>query len=297
MESVACRFLVAVALPAAACSAAPSLKMAPGGPALIAIPAEPQRDGDAAAGYAALLNKGYVTCGMPWSVYAQIAGPTPPELLLPGRAGHNAELPYNQNAVLAASGVEVVSANCLTCHAGRINNQLVIGLGAADGDFTVDVSAPAGLAQLLTTDPAEKAEVQKFAARVRATAPYTVTSTVGVNPADNLAAVLFAHRDAPTLAWSDTPLIDLPPATVVPVDVPPWWRMKKKNAMFYDAGGRGDQATLMMTSSALCTDSRDEAAAIDAWFNDVRAYLLSSSRTRKLGYAPAVPWQRAQVRV
>ena len=57
---------------------------------------------------------------------------------------------------------------------------------------------------------------------------YTQTLTVGVNPADNLAAVLFAHRDRKTLAWSDTPLLDLPPVAVVPVDVPPWWRMKKR---------------------------------------------------------------------
>jgi len=98
---------------------------------------------------------------------------------------------------------------------------------------------------------------------------------VGVNPADNLAAVLFAHRDRKTLAWSDEPLMALPPKVTTPVDVPPWWRMKKKNAMFYDGAGRGDQARIMMTASTLCTDDVPDAQAIDAYFGDVRAYILS----------------------
>jgi hypothetical protein len=61
----------------------------------------------------------------------------------------------------------------------------------------------------------------------------------------------------------------------VPVDVPPWWRMKKKNAMFYDGAGRGDHARIMMTASVLCTDSVAEAQEIDAYFGDVRAYITS----------------------
>jgi mono/diheme cytochrome c family protein len=102
------------------------------------------------------------------------------------------------------------------------------------------------------------------------------TRTVGVNPADGLAAVLFAHRDEKTLAWSDTPLLPLPTAApAIPVDVPPWWRMAKKNAMFYVAAGRGDHARIEMTASTLCTDSVDEAKAIDAYFPDIAAFITS----------------------
>jgi mono/diheme cytochrome c family protein len=62
---------------------------------------------------------------------------------------------------------------------------------------------------------------------------------------------------------------------VVPVDVPPWWHMQKKHAMFYVGAGRGDHARIMMTASTLCVDTIDEANAIDAYFPDVRAYLMS----------------------
>jgi mono/diheme cytochrome c family protein len=51
--------------------------------------------------------------------------------------------------------------------------------------------------------------------------------------------------------------------------------MRRKNAMFYNASGRGDHARIMMTASALCTDSVAEARMIDSYFPDVRAYIAS----------------------
>ena len=51
--------------------------------------------------------------------------------------------------------------------------------------------------------------------------------------------------------------------------------MKKKNAMFYVAAGRGDHARIMMTASTLCVDSVDEARAIDEYFPDIRSFILT----------------------
>jgi len=70
-------------------------------------------------------------------------------------------------------------------------------------------------------------------------------------------------------------MLALPPPGVVPVDVPPWWRMAKKTAMFYLAAGRGDHARTMMTAALMCTDTVAEAQAIDAAFVDVRAWISS----------------------
>ena len=236
-----------------------------------------QRMGSADAGYAALVNNGYVTCGIPQSLFDLTAGTTPPEQLLPGRTGRNATLPYNQTAFVTASGVNVVSTNCLQCHAERLGNTLYVGLGAANADFTVVTQTANIGAQLgfLIGNPTEKAEWAKWSQRMSAVAPYTNTDTLGVNPADNLTAVLFAHRDPVTLAWSDTPTLPLPPNSPLPVDVPPLWRMAKKRSMFYSSSGRGDHSRIMMSASMLCTDTVAEATAIDAYFPDVRAYLMS----------------------
>ena len=239
------------------------------------VHSDPQRTGDPKAGYTALVNNGYIGCGIPYALYEQVYGVAPASALIPGRTGDNATLPYNYTAFQSASGVELVTANCLTCHAGRINGQLVVGLGAADGDITSSIAQEAQLVGQLITDPTEQVEWAKWNDRVQAISPYTLTTTVGQNPADNLAAILFAHRDPTTLAWSDTPLLALPPTQVVPVHVPPWWRMKKKNAMFFNAAGHGDHARIMMTASTLCTDTVSDAKAIDAYFPDVEAYIES----------------------
>ncbi len=244
-------------------------------PANIPVPAEAQRSGDPQAGYLALVEKGYVGCGIPYSAYHQVFGDAPPELRLPGRTGDNANASYDVTVYTTESGVEVVSPNCLSCHAAQLGGKLVIGLGNAARDFTSDPSKSAGAASLLVQDPKEQAELAKFVDRLKTVGPYTTESTVGANPGDSLAAILFAHRDRTTLAWSDTPLLDVPPKIAVPVDVPPWWRMAKKNAMFYTGAGRGDHARIMMTASTLCTDTVDLAKAIDAYFNDVQAYITS----------------------
>lgn len=239
------------------------------------IPAETQRPGDPAKGYDALVNEGYVSCGIPYTAYSKAFSPAPEALRLPGRTGHNAEMPYYQTDFVTKSGVEVVTLNCLACHATTLQGKVVVGLGDTSRDFTVDQSKNAGLAGALLSDPTEKMEFQKWLERFQAIGPYTTTTTIGVNPADNLAAALFAHRDPATLAWSATPLLELPPTYVLPVNVPPWWHMAKKNAMFYVGAGRGDHARIMMTASTLCTDSVAEAQEIDAYFPDVEAYLRS----------------------
>jgi mono/diheme cytochrome c family protein len=236
------------------------------------LPAAPQRPGDPAKGYDYLVNGGYITCGIPRSAYDRVFGASDPGI--PGRTGANATLPYNFSAATSKEGVPIVSANCLTCHAGTINGQLVVGLGAADGDFTSDQSQYIDAAGSLITDPTEMTEFQRFQDRIHTTTPFTKMLTIGVNPADNLTSVLMAHRDPTTLAWSDTAMIDVP-NIIAPVDVPPWWRMSKKHVMFYDAAGRGDHARIMMAASLLCTESVDEARTIDASFVDVRAWIES----------------------
>jgi mono/diheme cytochrome c family protein len=244
-----------------------------GGPEYPTVTEEAQRAGDPAAGRDYLINGGYITCGIPKAVFDRVFAPQAPGI--DGRTGDNATLAYNYSAATSSEGVPVVSANCMSCHAGSINGKVMIGLGAADGDFTGDQAQLVQAASNLQMTPLEKTEMTRFLDRIKAIAPYTRTLTVGVNPADNLTAALMSHRDPATLAWSNTPSIELPPPLVVPVDVPPWWRMAKKHSMFYTAGGRGDHARIMMAASLLCTDSVAEAQAIDAKFTDVRAYISS----------------------
>lgn len=241
----------------------------------VAIPAAPQRSGDPKAGYDTLVNGGYVSCGVPWPIYRMGFGDAPASRRLKGRRGHNAKLSYDVTALTTPRGVEVVTANCLGCHATPTSEGVIIGLGNSSLDLTDDFSTYATAAGLLVKSGDELAEWWRWSSRVRAVGPYTQPDTVGVNSADNLAAVLAAHRDPETLAWSEAPLQPLPPREPVPADVPPWWLLRKKHGLFYTGIGRGDHARLMMSASMLCTDSVEEAERIDEQFDDVRAYLTT----------------------
>jgi hypothetical protein len=92
--------------------------------------------------------------------------------------------------------------------------------------------------------------------------------------ADRLAAVLAAHRDPQTFAWLDTPQLTIPDEAI-PTDTPPWWGLKKKNAMFYNGFGRGDFGRFLMASNLLTVNDTAESAEVDRHMPDLLAYIYS----------------------
>lgn len=238
------------------------------------IPAVDQRAGDVMAGRQALLENAYVSCGLPERVFRQLLDGTEP-MEIEGRDASADGLPFNVNVFSDAQGSRIVSSNCLTCHATPLFGELVVGLGNEFLDFTADASALAERAGLLVNGPSETAAWERYADRIAAIAPYIRPHTVGVNPANNLTFALIAHRNAEDNAWSEQPLLPLPPTDPPPVSVPPWWRMQKKPAMFNLGEGRRDHARMMMAASMLCTDTVEELESIDAYAPDIRAFIAS----------------------
>lgn len=241
------------------------------------LPASAQREGDAARGRDYLVNGDYLDSGIPLGVYRIVRGSSKRNDL--GRAGENATLPPGVTAVTAANGETVVTANCLACHGQVLRGQFVLGLGNSLRDFTEDASTTANLIdQMLVFGGAGQAAQREafatFRDVIRTVAPHIRTPTAGTNPAIKLAYVLSAHRDPVTLEWSDRPLLPLPPAQeVIPSDVPAWWLLRKKNAMFHTGMGRGDFARTMMASSLMTLQNAGEAEVIDDHFKDVLAFL------------------------
>ncbi|MEE2788028.1 MAG: hypothetical protein VX589_11865 [Myxococcota bacterium] len=253
-------------------------------PGFTFMPPEPQRSGDPAAGRIALLTKPYVSCGLPKRVYELALGPSTPENRLSDRVGPNAQRNYFETQYTNEDGVEVVTTNCLICHAGRINGSLVIGLGNEFNDYTQDLGAVAEASIAFAENPEEEKAIRKWAERVSAISPWSTAHTRGVNPAESLTAALISHRDQTTLNWLGEPQLPLPDYGVVPLSVPPWWHMKKKNGLYYTGIGRGDHARFLMTIVTVCTDSIEEAEAVDAYFPDIAAYVESIE-------APKYPFQ------
>lgn len=245
----------------------------------IVLEEAPQKVGDVEEGYRALTHEAYISCGIPLTFFEMFGGgfgPVNGSDLLPNREGANADLPYMWNASTTDEGVELVTQNCLTCHAAQFNGEFVMGLGNVESDFTYDPAGGMGGFQIpdFLGTPAERDELEKFLHRIQLVGPDILTKTVGTNPAEMMAVTLVAHRDPETLAWSDEPLQPVPQVTVIS-DPPPWWRARKKNAMFYNGMARGDHRGTMMLASALCTDTVEEALEIDSYFHHIQTYLES----------------------
>lgn len=241
------------------------------------IPPSKQRKGDAAKGFNYLVYGDYVRSGIPYKIFRMAYGKADSTLL--PRTGINAQVPYDFNALRMPSGKVIVAPNCLQCHAMPFDGKLVIGLGNAGIDFTksrgINAGSVAMMEQVLKSRfPDDYEDAKTFLAVTRTIAPDLVADTRGVNLADHLAALLVAHRDPQTFHWSDSALLKNDHAAI-PTDTPPWWLLKKKNAMFYNGFGRGDFGRFLMASNLLTTGDTSESRMVDEHMPDLLAYIYS----------------------
>ncbi len=254
-----------------------AIKKAPGPDTPVFIPPSEQRNGDVQKGYDYLVTGDYIKSGLPYSYFKLLNGKDTSNYL--NRAGKNAQVNYAFTLVKAPNGVDIIVPNCLQCHAQVFDGKLYIGLGNSTIDFStaaqadrVYVKAITGVMKLFSSAQYEAAfpAVRSF----KEVSPLLQTEVQGVNAADRLAVVLAAHRDPVTLAWSDSAMLDIPDE-VAPTDVPAWWLLKKKNAMFYNGFGRGDFGNFLMLSNLLTVKDTVEAREVSSHFGDVLAYIRS----------------------
>jgi len=267
------------------------------------LPAEPQVAGDPLRGRDILLNGDFMTCGIPaklWNnpqfedLIASGFGGSSTAPRIADRTGKNADMPYFLNVFESPEGAEVINANCLLCHGGVFDGELVVGLGNAAADFTRGAGGGSTggipltdqVLNLLGLSDIEKAQLRKTFARGGVLGPMTSMRTIGMNPAEMFAVILMVHHDRETLAWSDEPFT---PLTIydydgsvmnnedvrITSDPPPWWRAHKKNALFYNGMARGDHRGSMAYATSVCVDDVERAREVDAMFVDIQAFIAS----------------------
>ena len=236
-----------------------------------------QRMGDPIKGREYLITGDYINSGIPFDVFANTIGRVIETENHLNRTGINSNIPYSYSAVTAENGVDIVAPNCLQCHGGFVNGEFVLGLGDNAADYTLDQSLFSGqldqlVVSLYSVDSPEWEAYFPFSRSINTTSKDLITEVVGVNPANKLAFILAAHRDNQDLTWSDEELFDVPDE-LYPSDVPAWWLLKKKNAMFSAGIGRGDFSRIMMAASVLVVEDTIQAAEIDENFVDVLAFI------------------------
>ena len=243
----------------------------------VPIPPSTQRPGDAGEGYKYLTTGDYLRSGIPLSYFKMGFGKSTINYL--NRDVYNKDVAYDYTVVNAPNGELVVAPNCLQCHAQVFDGKLIIGLGNSTVDFSrgqkLDPKHAEAAEKLLKNlDPKKYEAAEPFLRVVKGIGNQMYTRVRGVNTADRLAALLASHRDPKTFRWSDSALLPVSDE-VIPTDVPAWWMLKKKNAMFYNGFGRGDFSRFLMASNLLTVNDTSESREVDAHFNDVLAYINS----------------------
>ena len=243
----------------------------------VPVPPSKQRTGNVQAGFKYLTTGDYLRSGIPLSYFKMGFGKSSVNYL--NRDGNNKDIPYDYTVVIAPNGEPVVAPNCLQCHAQVFDGKLIMGLGNSTIDFThgekLDPKNAVAAEKLLKNlDPKKYGAAEPFLRVVKGIGGQLHTRVRGVNVADRLAALLASHRDPKTFKWSDQPMLDVS-SEVIPTDVPAWWMLKKKNAMFYNGFGRGDFGRFLMASNLLTVNDTSESREVDARFNDVLAFINS----------------------
>ena len=232
-----------------------------------------QRTGDSALGYLYLTTGNFLKSGMPYDFFITARGEDKHNYL--GRTLKNATVEQGFNVVSTPDSMDIVIPTCLQCHAEVFEGNLVMGLGNASADFTSTGKQNTkfqALKMWQMTSPKKYKAVSSLIRSMITVNPGIETEVRGVNPADKLAAILVAHRDPQTLQWSDKAMLDVPDE-VIPTDVPAWWLLRKKNAMFYTGFGRGDFSRFLMMSNLLTVKDTSEAREVNSHFGDVLAFI------------------------
>jgi hypothetical protein len=243
----------------------------------VVIPPSKQRSGNPDAGLQFIITGDYVNSGLPPFFYKLKFGKEKSNPLQ--RDGANANIRYDFNVVKAANGKTIIVPNCLQCHGQIFEDSLIVGLGNVNADFTNTKGLDSKMMSSMLNKYFRINKAGGEAAKEFLNVAQTISTKIlvpvkGVNIADRLTAVLITHRDKNTLVWNDTATSTLP-KQVIPSDVPAWWLLKKKNAMFYNGFGRGDFGVFLMGAILLTVNDTAHANAVDSHMNDVLAYINS----------------------
>lgn len=218
------------------------------------IPPSPQNfEGNPDSGFHYLIYGDYIGSGIPVNFFGKDL-PFGKDNVL-HREGTNGQLPYMTTAFKVENGVEVINGNCFTCHASKINGELILGLGNSESDFTQNFSLASTAIQMgmklkYGKNSPETEAFESFGYYFEAIGPYIQTEKIGVNPAARLAEACAMYRDPSDLSYTHDPLFNMPAYTLAS-DVPPLWNVKKKNALYYTAVGKGDFTKLLFQASVL----------------------------------------------
>jgi mono/diheme cytochrome c family protein len=213
--------------------------------------------------------------GIPYDVYRKLVNAKPDSVL--ARTGINAGVSYGNTVFENAEGLQVISGNCFTCHASKLNGEVVLGLGNSFSDYTRSSRRKIGILNWMVRkkygkDSPEWASYEEQARWFASVGSAVKMENPGINPAFRVEEAAIRFRDPGDLTFLEVPNFKLSKATIG-TDVPPLWNVAKKEALYYNGMGRGDFTKLLMQACLLGIHDSTAARAVQGSFGDVVAWL------------------------
>jgi mono/diheme cytochrome c family protein len=239
------------------------------------ISPEPQVfTGNAEAGWQYLIYGDYLGAGVPVEMMGKRM-PTYSAAAMP-RTGDNASVAHDFTIFKAANGVKVINGNCLACHGGWLDGKVVPGLGNTQTQFQTSLRLPSKIISRIAKKrypegTPERAALANFVDHYRNIASYVHTNNPGVAPAFRLEEACTMHRNPQDLSYKTTPNYPMMAYTLAS-DVPPLWNIDRKNALYYNAMGKGDFRKLLLQAVVLATPDSSTARQALGHFTDVLAW-------------------------
>ncbi|MEM9885774.1 MAG: hypothetical protein AAF849_07775 [Bacteroidota bacterium] len=233
--------------------------------------------GDPQKGLEYILSGKYVGGGIPRGLLGKRGEKLIKKL---GRANELApDIPYSMSTFTTDDGIKVVSGNCFSCHAAPIEGEVFYGIGRYASDFRFNFMVFSKvMSKVVQWSYGKESEkniaFQDFNRYLAAISPAIETDQIGPNPAARLAEACMQHRDADDLTYRAEKQY-ISDNYNIGCDVPPLWHVKKKNALYYTAVGKGDFTKLLMQAAVLGIKDSTEAREIQENFVDVLAWLRS----------------------
>ena len=240
------------------------------------IPPYPQSTtGNPDSGFYYLTNGSYLGSGIPYAMMKRRVERNPKRFAR--KSGLASELGY---AVFESElGVEVMNGTCFSCHAGKVNGEVILGLGNSLNDNQTNLTVPVKLMnwnvkRKYKKDSLTIASFEDFGTYFRHMAPYIHTNNPGVNTAARIAESCMRHRDPVDLTYTAEPQYDVRDYNLA-CDIPALWHMQKKNALYCTAVGRGDFTKLLFQASVLGIKDSTAARAAQKKFVHITAWINS----------------------
>lgn len=241
---------------------------------------------DADLGYWYLVNGDYQRMGAALESFRDSSPPLMEQDKLDGREPRNEGLAYLFNAVKAPNGNDVAAVTCLGCHFNHLEGRMVPGLGRAQRMVKIDATGGTANPIAIILTSIVKGDLLSTIANALDFIVRIAQGAFTHGHFMDIFADLAARHDPKTLEWTNKLSFDPSSGFRGHVDFPPWWNVKKKNALYFNGTGRGWKGDHMLYMSWFSVNGISEAEKIRNNFLHVQAWIETIQPPRYNDFSP-----------